>query len=589
MGVLVMIGTKSRSYRRLIIFFTLVFVCLLIGGCSFSISGDSKLARERDHEFDMGSGISLSSISDEKAMDLAKLGKIWGLVKYYHPQVVSGDINWDYELFRIMPDILEDDADVNSILYHWVNSLEGGDYLGSDDYDYRFSYIGIQLKPSTDWCHDQGYLGEDLSNELTNLLNNRISDRENAYVSFTDDSTYHSMDNENPYPNMNADDSGYRLLGLFRYWNIIEYYFPYKDIMGEDWDDVILEFIPKFIQGTDYQSYMLVTAELTTKIHDSHALYVKGKQGYSVRNMFGSYRVPVNSVEIDNQIVISKVNQECGLELGDIVVKVADKNINEFIEYKRKYLSQSRENTMFFSVDLFQTLTKYTDFTVIRGGKTVDIRVKAEHKYYLPVDTKSQAMDDENIYYINAGLLKEGEIDRIMKNWWNTKGLIIDLRNYPSTPIVYELAKYLIANPKEFVVFSLPNQAVPGEFYFLEPNISGRSEGSSEDVYKGKVVILVNEGTGSQGETTTMSLRNAPNSVVLGRPTSGTNGDVQIFKLPGNLETRISGFGVFNPDKAQTQRIGLQPDIYLDPTIEGIKAGRDEYIDRAIEIIKENY
>ncbi len=579
----------TRSFKRLIIFCILVLTCILIVGCSSSLTSGNKFDIKSDHEFDMGSGISLSSISEDKTMDLAKLCKVWGVVKYYHPKVVAGGINWDYELFRVMPKVLEEDADVNSVLYDWVNSLDGGEYLGNNDYEYKYGNRGIQLKPSTDWCYDQVYLGEDLSNELAILLNNRISDRENAYVSFTHDDLYQSMDNENPYPSMDSDDSGYRLLGLFRYWNIIEYYFPYKDIIGEDWNDVLLEFIPKFVEGSDYKSYMLVTAELTTRIHDSHTLYVKGKQGYSIRNMFGTYKVPVNFVEIDNQIVISKIIKECGLELGDILVKVGDRDIDEHIEHMRKYLSQSRENAVFFSMDILQTHTKYTDLTVIRDGKTVDVRAKAEHKYYLPIDTKSQVMDDENIYYINAGLLKDGEIDRIMKDWWDTKGLIIDLRNYPSTPIVYELAKYLIPNPEEFCIFSFPNPAVPGEFYFIEPHISGRFEDSNEDVYKGKVVILVNEGTGSQGETTTMSLRNTPNSVVLGRPTSGTNGDYKMFKLPGNLETRISGYGVFNPDKTQAQRVGLQPDIYLDPTIEGIKEGRDEYIDKAIEIIRESY
>lgn len=103
------------------------------------------------------------------------------------------------------------------------------------------------------------------------------------------------------------------------------------------------------------------------------------------------------------------------------------------------------------------------------------------------------------------------------------------------------------------------------------------------------MVILTNERTGSQGESTTMSLRNAPNSIVLGRTTAGTNGDVRPFKLPGSIECRISGLGIFHPDKKPTQRIGLQPDIYLEPTIEGIKEGRDEYIEKAIEIIRESY
>lgn len=574
-----------RNYRKLVKFCTLIFICFLIAG-SFSLGGGNKLRRDTDKEFDMGSKISFSSISDKKIMDIAKLGKVWGLVKYYHPEVVAGNVNWDYELFRIMPSILEDGADVNSILYDWVDSLDSKDYVENLDYEYNFSQNGIQLSPATDWCKDEEYLGVKLSNKLSSISQYHISERENAYVSFQEDSPYAYMDNEDSYPNMKFDDTGYRLLGLFRYWNIIEYYFPYKDIIGQDWDNVLLEFIPKFVEGTDYNSYLMTTAELTTRIHDSHS-YVKGQRKIPIINYLGMYRAPVDFVEIDNQIVISKIIKECGLELGDIVIKIGDKDINELIDSRRNLISLSREDTN-VGLDLFRTPYKYLDFTVIRSGRKLDVEVMGTEVFSNIVDTKSQEMEDGNIYYINAGLLREGEIDTIMEKWWDTKGLIIDLRNYPSTSFLYEIAEYLIPTPNEFFLASIPNPAVPGEFYYLEPHVSGKPKESKGEVYKGKVVIIVNERTASQGETTTMSLRNAPNSVVIGRTTAGTNGDVRPFKLPGNIETRISGLGIFYPDKTPTQRIGLQPDIYVEPTIEGIKAGRDEYIERAIQIIRED-
>jgi C-terminal processing protease CtpA/Prc len=210
------------------------------------------------------------------------------------------------------------------------------------------------------------------------------------------------------------------------------------------------------------------------------------------------------------------------------------------------------------------------------------------------VDTKSQDMEGGKIYYINAGLLKNGEIKKIMDKWWNTKGLIVDLRNYPSSTIAYELAEYLMPTEKEFFRASFPNRAVPGEFYYTVPLVSGKPKGtnngiSNDGVYKGKLVIIINEHTISQGETTTMSLRNTPDSIVLGRPSAGANGDVRRFALPGNIMTTISGFGIFYPDKEATQRIGVHPDIYIDPTIEGIREGRDELIEKAIEIIKEGF
>lgn len=584
---------RKKIYWKSIVSISLLFICFSIGGCSLT-KDIHQIGRDRDREFDKRSGISFSNISEEKTMDLAKLCKVWGVVKYYHPEVIAGNINWDYELFRVMPYILEEDSDVNSILYEWVHSIDIKAPSGDTGQQYQIREDSIQLSPSTDWCKDEKYLGKNLSLELSSLLDTNISDRENAYVSFRDDSPYQFMENENPYPDMKFDDTGYRLLGLFRYWNIIEYYYPYKDVIGEDWDQVLLEFIPKFIHGSDYESYLLTTAELTTRIHDSHAS-ITDKRGNYISRRFGIYKIPVNFIKIDYQIVISKIIYKCGLELGDIVLKVGDKDIDEILENRRKYIAQSREDTgsLLFS-DLFRVHEKNTDVTVIRRGKTIVVNAKGSQKYIdVDVGTKSQEMEDGTIYYINAGLLKNGEIEKIMEKWWNTKGLILDLRDYPSVVIGYKLAEYLIPAEKEYIRMSIPNRAVPGEFYYVDPFVSGKPKGSNneisdDEVYKGKLVILIDEHTMSQGETTAMSLRNTPNSIVLGRPSAGADGDRRHFTLPGNIETTMSGLGVYYPDKKPVQRIGVQPDIYMDPTIEGIREGRDEFIEKAIEIIKES-
>lgn len=580
-------GERKRRNWKSLVFFSVLLI-FIVAGCSTSQEAH-QLEREKEQNFDQGSGINFSSLSEQKIVDFAKLSKVWGVVKYYHPKVVSGDINWDYELFRVMPSILEDNSDVNSILYEWVHTLGNKNVSGDLEQQYQFSEDSIQLSPTTDWSKDEEYLGTDLSLELSMILDSNISERKQAYVSFNGESPLPIMHNENPYTSMKFDDTGYRLLGLFRYWNIIEYYYPYKDVIGEDWDQVLLEFIPKMIDGSDYDSYFMTLAELTTRVHDSH-VNLTGKNRESIIEYFGTYRLPVNFVEINNQIVINTVYNKCGLEVGDIVLKVGENSIDELLEDRRKYISQSRDDTSrnFFNA-LFRTHQKNMDVTVIRQGKTMNISATSnlqEINYF--VYTKSQAMENGEIYYINAGLLVDGEIDNIMKKWWNTKGLIVDLRNYPSSELDYKLAKYLIPSEKEFAKASLPNRAVPGEYYF-EPLATGKPKDTDDEIYKGKVVILINEHTLSNGEFTTMLLRKTENSIVLGRPTAGADGNVFRITLPGNIKTKISGVGIFDPEKKPTQRIGVQPDIRLDPTIEGIMEGRDEYVERAVELIKDGY
>ncbi|WP_179218681.1 S41 family peptidase [Saccharibacillus sp. O23] len=527
-------------------------------------------------------------MSEQKIDELAKLGKVWGLMKYHHPKFISSEANGDEEFFRTLHKILEDHADVNAILYDWVKALDTEIVPEELQAPYRVLASSVQRSPNTGWVKDRQDLGGKLSLELSKLLTAHITEREGAYVSFKNASGYFDMGRERPYYQMKFDDTGYRLLGLFRYWNIIEYYYPYKNQNGEDWDQVLREFIPKIIAGDDYDSYFKTLAELTARVHDSHVNLV-GEKRKDVASTFGKYQLPVSFVEIDGRIVIDQVFGDCGLKLGDIVLKIDGVDIQEIAKNRRTYISQSREDTspVFFR-SLLRIDQRNASVAVNRRGKEIVVRASGfAYASEFQISTPSQVMENGDIYYMNAGKMQDAEVDRIMKEHRNTKGLIVDLRNHPKTELSYVLAEYLVSSPTEFALFSMPNRAIPGEFDYTQPEVSGRTANTDHDLYQGKVVLLINEHTISNGETVAMSLRNGKNVVLLGRPTAGANGDVVEFSLPGNIKTRISGFGVFDPEKGPIQGVGVQPDIYLQPTVEGIVQGKDEYIEKAIELIEE--
>jgi hypothetical protein len=51
----------------------------------------------------------------------------------------------------------------------------------------------------------------------------------------------------------------------------------------------------------------------------------------------------------------------------------------------------------------------------------------------------------------------------------------------------------------------------------------------------------------------------------------------------------ISGLGVFYPDGTPTQRVGVKIDHQLKPTIKGTTEGKDELLDKAIELINKGW
>jgi len=55
--------------------------------------------------------------------------------------------------------------------------------------------------------------------------------------------------------------------------------------------------------------------------------------------------------------------------------------------------------------------------------------------------------------------------------------------------------------------------------------------------------------------------------------------------MPGGITITFSGHDVRHADGRQLQRKGIQPDIRVEPTIEGLVAGKDEVLEAAITFL----
>jgi len=111
----------------------------------------------------------------------------------------------------------------------------------------------------------------------------------------------------------------------------------------------------------------------------------------------------------------------------------------------------------------------------------------------------------------------------------------------------------------------------------------------SATLYRGKTVMLIDERAQSQSEHTALLFRAVHGTVLIGSPTAGANGTGSNFSVPGGLLVGLTGDGVSNPDGSQLQRVGLRPDVPAQPTIAGIRAGRDEVLDAAVEYVQREY
>jgi len=403
------------------------------------------------------------------------------------------------------------------------------------------------------------------------------------------DKTYSDM----PYP-----PAEYRVLAAFRIWAVINYFFPYKQLMGEDWDAVLRQFIPRMEGSKDALDYNLTVAEMVTHIHDSHG----SARSPVLQSYFGDASAPIRVRLIENSPVISGFTnaaaaKEAGLEIGDVILKVDGEDANARIAERLKYTTSSTPQSGIFYA---------TERSLARGPKdstaTFTVRdlhdqvreIKVSRKLeYMPKTQGDRSGDafrilPGDIGYADLDFLAASQVDEMFEKFKDCPAIIFDDRGYPQgtawqiAPRLTDKTSPVAAMFKRWDPTSpdLPNgdlfrsDEVSTFFQAIPPTGKWR--------YHGKTVLLIDERTISQAEHTGLFLEAANGTKLVGSPTQGANGDVTNLSVPGGIYVRFSGEGVWHADGRQLQRVGLQPDVEVRPTLAGIRTGKDEVLDKAI-------
>ena len=545
-----------------------------------------KTVFELDDEFNVGSRIQIEKLSPVQIENLATLGRVWGFLKYHHPRVLSGKLHWDYELFRILPTILQapDRATANAAMLKWTAGLGP---LPPCQPCAALTAGDVAMRPDVAWLDDTKLLGAELSRSLLAIYKSRPEKVQQFYLDLDPSVLNATFKHELGYGQVKFPDAGFQLLALYRFWNIFEWWSPNRDIIGENWTQVLKEFIPRIALAKTKDDYTLQMMALIGRAHDGHAnLWAS----LDVRPPVGDCQFTVSVRFVENQPVvydmIATAGKESGLARGDVITEIDGIPVKKLVDEWKPYYAGSNDASIMKDIAMFMTRGKCGEAsaTILRDGKTLALKLKRvpvppeaiSFTHDLPGETFRLLSKD--VAYLKLSSVKSEEAAQYVQKAAGTKALVIDIRNYPSNFMVFALGQKLVEKKTDFVRFTTADISNPGAFYWGEP----LSLTPEQPLYTGKIAILADEVSISQSEYTTMAFRSSPRAIVVGSTTAGADGNTSPFALPGNLRTMISGIGVFYPNKKPTQRIGIIPDVKVEPTIAGIRAGRDEVLEEAL-------
>ncbi|GAB3929579.1 S41 family peptidase [Mucilaginibacter myungsuensis] len=573
-------------------FYALALSALLLTAISTSVNAQDNVTKALlDTAFAKGSTVAIAAVSPQQVKNLALLGQVWGFVKYHHLAIAKGSYNMDAKLFEVMPAIInaKNAKETAAAIEKWVDGFGVPEKCANCK---PYGGDNILIKPNYGMIFDKSVVGASLVAKLKHILDNR-NQGPNHYIKLNGRWNTLSIQNELPYTDMAYPDAGYRLLTAYRFWNIIQYYYPYRDIIGQDWSKVLPELIIDFVAAKDALGYQLAATKMVASVNDAHA----GVANPEVDKAKGSYLLPIQGRFIDDKFVMTGYYNDVPeikekLKLGDVITDINGVSTVELVKKLLPLTSGSNQGSKLRNMAYFDILRSkggQVELRILRDNNVATfnlISMPKERVRFVPViDPEPNALGyrllDNSIGYLNAGKYKNKDLSEIQKMFNDTKGVIVDLRYYPSDAMPATIATYLKTGDNMYYAkYSYGSIAEPG--LFVSSEAVGRA---AENLYKGKVVVIVDENTQSRGEFAAMAFQSSTNTTTIGSTTAGADGEAIRFVLPGGLLAAMTGLGVLYPDGTPTQRVGIKIDEVVKPTIEGIRAGKDELLERAKEII----
>ncbi len=552
--------------------------------------GNRKSTAYSDHEFDDESKIDFETLTLFQKQTLVVVGQVWGLLKYNHPAVADGLYNWDYELFRKLPAFLACATidERNDIITEWIASMGGFKTAKTlvlpEDAE-------VRMKADYNWVETAGF-----NDVVKGMMNDIIYSKKSGNNFYLKYGSYDAQNpiftNESPYENINLPDGGYRLLSLYRYWNAIQYFFPYRDQIGRDWNSVLVEYIDRVGLAQTEPEYKMAMLRLIAEIHDTHATYA-GSNYSSINRRMGERMSAIETSFVNDSLVVNgfyndEKGRKSGLAVGDIITKIGGKTVESLKMEKWPYISASNEETKLRGMNLLRSNDTLLTIDYEHEGVKIQTTVPTYYNNDLYTWARYNRMDtcfrmlNDTVAYIVPQNLTPDYVDLIMIEAMDSKHMIIDLRCYPAHFPIYDFGKYLYPKPTPFFKATQTSLNFPGTFLYSAPMTVGEK---NSDYYNGKIYILVNEYTQSSAEFHTMAWSAGENATVIGSTTAGADGNVSELILPCGMRTSFSGLGIYYPDNTNTQRVGVRIDIEVKPTIQGIKEGRDEVMEKAFLVV----
>jgi hypothetical protein len=161
---------------------------------------------------------------------------------------------------------------------------------------------------------------------------------------------------------------------------------------------------------------------------------------------------------------------------------------------------------------------------------------------------------------------------------------VFDMRGYPSHVSTPRVLAMLADSTIHSARFEVPVVTAPDHapMQFID---EGWTIPPSATRLRANVAFLTAGSAISYAESTMGVVEENHLGAIVGETTAGTNGNVNPFALPGGYTVSWTGMRVTKRHGSRHHAVGIRPTVPVSPTLRGVKEGRDEVLEKALEVV----
>jgi hypothetical protein len=377
-----------------------------------------------------------------------------------------------------------------------------------------------------------------------------------------------------------ASDRDRGLADIVVAWNFYRHFYPYFAEAAVDWDALLGSHLKRAYDASTRATQAEALRRLVADARDGHGTITDAQQRPRAI-------APVQIALIDSRLVVV-ASRAPVVPVGSVITAVDGDSANDRFVAAMPLASGSRQWRQYRAAQEIAACTSETArLTIDDGGATQTVDVPCGALVSPPVEMRPVPIAElmPGIWYVDLTRAITADLRPKIDILAAARGVIFDVRGYPTDAGAWMLP-HLLDTPETDRWMHVAK--IVGPFGRMAGwQSAGWNLTPATPRLAGKVVFLTDGRAISYAESVMGYIAGRHLATIVGSPTAGTNGNIATFQVPGEFTIVFTGMRVTGHDGLAVHHlVGVKPDVTVFPTLAGIRAGRDEVLDRALSVIR---